>query len=239
MSNPTLHFRPARAGDADACAPLIFASGVSECRFYFGASDEQCIAFLRYAFTSDHSRYSWRRHYVSCAADGTVLSVIAAHHHPDVRLDDLHVVWLGLRFFGLGKTIPMLPRGMIIEREMLPPKRGQILLGNFATEQRVRGTGIFTAMLTDALTSGWLRWTSDNQYLLDVRLDNTRARHLYERLGFAAQPRQRPPHPRLPTELTAMRMIWSAQGMAALRAQTTSTRKLSDNAAQANSEGPW
>jgi ribosomal protein S18 acetylase RimI-like enzyme len=217
-----LRFRPAQASDADACAPLIFASGTGEFRFYLGQSDPRCIAFLRHAFTLKHSRYSWRRYYVACAPDDTALCVMGAHHHQDTRLDDLHESWLALRFFGPLKAPALLRRGLALEHELPAPQRGQTLLASFATAERVRGTGIFTSMLTHALTSGWLRHMPDSpsnhQYVLDVLLTNTRARHLYERLGFTAQQHQRPPSPRLPAELTAMRMAWSAEGMAALRA---------------------
>jgi ribosomal protein S18 acetylase RimI-like enzyme len=202
----------------------MFASGPDEFQFYLGQPDQRCIAFLRLAFASSHGRYSWRRYYVACAADGTVLSQMAAHHYRDARFDDLHEVGMMLRLFGLRQAPAILRRGAILACELPAPKRGQTLLTSIATDEQARGTGIFTRMLAHALTSGWLRSTPGNQYLLDVLLTNTHARRLYERLGFAAQPRQAPPHPRLPAELVATRMAWSGQGIAALREQAEAIR---------------
>jgi ribosomal protein S18 acetylase RimI-like enzyme len=224
MSSLALHFRPAQAGDADACAPLIFASGVHEFGFFLDQPDQPCIAFLRLAFASNHGRYSWRRHYVACSPDGAVLCEIAAHEYGHTTADDLHLTWMLLRFFGPLKTPGMLVRGSVIETELPPPNRGQTLLTNLATDPRMRGQGICTAMLAHALASGWLL-RDGGQCLLDVRLDNPDARRLYERLGFIAQPRPHPPSVRLPSELVSMRMVWSAQGMAALRESIASSQK--------------
>jgi len=217
MSDAPWRFRPAQAGDAAACAPLIFASGTHELRFFLDVPDEQSMAFLRFAFALDQGRFSWRRHYVACAPDGTVLSEMAAHDHRDTRLDAPVLVWLLLRFFGPLKTPGILRRGLILDSEMPPPQRGQTLLTDIATDARVRGQGVFTAMLADALASGWLRCAAGGQYLLDVLRSNARARRVYERLGFVPQPRRRPPAARLPAELIALRMAWSAEGQTALR----------------------
>ncbi|MDR0458425.1 MAG: GNAT family N-acetyltransferase [Burkholderiaceae bacterium] len=226
MNGEQWRFRPAQTSDAAACAPLIFASGVHEFRFFLGVPDEQSLAFLRFAFALDHGHFSWRRYYVACSPDGTVLSEMSAHGHRDTRLDDPYLAWIALRFFGPRQTPGILRRGAILGGELPAPERGQVLLANFATDTRMRGAGIFTALLAHALTSGWLRCAPGGQYVLDVRLDNIRARHLYERLGFVAQPRRRPPSARLPAGLISTRMVWSGQGMVALRAQAAPSDQL-------------
>jgi ribosomal protein S18 acetylase RimI-like enzyme len=177
---------------------------------------------LRFAFAMNFGRFSWRRCYVACAPDGTVQSHMAARDYRDIERGSLHMNWMVLYFFGLRKTRGILTRGGVLGSELPAPERGQTLLVNIATEPAVRGMGIFTAMLTDALVSGWLRSAPDDRYVLDVLLSNDRTRRLYERLGFVAQPRQFPPPAGLPAELISMRMAWSAQGMAALRAQAQS-----------------
>ena len=235
MNNPAQHFRPAHASDAIACTPLMFAAGIHEFRFFLGVPDDQILAFLRFAFALDRGHFSWRRHYVACAPEGSVLSEMAAHDHRDTLFDDPHLAWTVLRFFGPLQTPGILGRGLILSSELPAPKRGQTLLTNIATDARVRGMGIFPAMLAHALTSGWLHCAPGGQYLLDVVQDNTRARHVYERLGFVAQPRRRPPSARLPAALISQRMVWSAQGMAALREQgaTMQTEALQDQPASA------
>jgi GNAT superfamily N-acetyltransferase len=206
-----LQFRPARASDAQACAPLVFASGVREFGFFLGESPEDCIAFLRFAFASGSGRFSWRRHRVALAADGTVVGVMAAHDGRSILLDDPHVAFMLLRFFGLRRTVSMLLRGLVVEGELPAPKRAQTLLAHCATQESVRGTGVFSALFADALRSGEPATGADREIVLDVLISNTRARDLYRRLGFVELPRRRERSQRLPSELESVRMRFSAE----------------------------
>jgi ribosomal protein S18 acetylase RimI-like enzyme len=181
-----------------------------------GESDERCIAFLRFGFTSNHGMFSWRHHYVACAPDGVVLAEISVHDHSDALLDVLHLIWMLLRFFGLFKTVKILLRGLVLQNEQPAPQRGQILIKSYSIDKRVQGSNVGRMMFMHAVSSGWLRFPPNTQYLLNVRQDN-RARHLYERLGFVTQPRQRPPSARLPAELVSVRMVWSEQGVQSAR----------------------
>jgi ribosomal protein S18 acetylase RimI-like enzyme len=198
--------RPARADDARACAPLLFASGVQEFSFFLGVPAERCIAFLAFAFAAGQGRFSWRRHRVAVAPDGTVLAVMAAHDGRAIGLDDPHVAWMLLRFFGPLRTCGMLARGLILEHELPAPKRHQTLVAHCATDERWRGTGVFSALFDDARQTGALHQADAREVLLDVLVSNTRARALYERLGFVELPRTRPRARRLPAALASVRM---------------------------------
>ncbi|CAB3760759.1 acetyltransferase [Burkholderia sp. MSh2] len=201
-----VRFRAADAADAASCAPLVFASGVAEFGFFLGESDASCIAFLQQAFRSRHGRFSWRRHRVAVADDGAVLAVMAIHDGRRTTFDDVHVVWALGRFFGVRRTIGQLLRGLILETEIPAPKRSQILVAHCATDERQRGTGIFSALFRDALDTGALPTDGGRDVVLDVLTRNVRARTLYERLGFAALPRPRARSRRLPAELDSIRM---------------------------------
>ncbi|WGY69093.1 GNAT family N-acetyltransferase [Burkholderia cepacia] len=204
-----VRFRAADADDATSCGPLVFASGVAEFGFFLGESDARCIAFLQQAFRSRHGRFSWRRHRVAVADDGTVLAVLAIHDGQRTMFDDVHVVWALARFFGVRRTIGQLLRGLVLETELPAPKRSQILVAHCATDERQRGTGIFSALFQDALDSGALPADGSREVVLDVLIRNVRARALYERLGFAALPRPRARSRRLPVELDSIRMRFS------------------------------
>ncbi|KVQ58864.1 acetyltransferase [Burkholderia territorii] len=199
-------FRAACADDAAACAPLVFASGVGEFGFFLGESDARCIAFLQQAFRSRHGRFSWRRHRVAVGADGTVHAVMAIHDGRRTMFDDVHIVWALARFFGVRRTTGQLLRGLVLETEIPAPKRAQILIAHCATDERRRGTGIFTALLRDALATGALPDDDSRDIVLDVLTRNERARALYERLGFTALPRSRKRSRQLPAELDSVRM---------------------------------
>ncbi|WP_175846613.1 GNAT family N-acetyltransferase [Burkholderia arboris] len=204
-------FRAADADDAAACGPLVFASGVGEFDFFLGESDARCIAFLQQAFRSRHGRFSWRRHRVAVAEDGAVLAVLAIHDGQRTMFDDVHVVWALARFFGVRRTIGQLLRGLILETELPAPKRSQILVAHCATDERLRGTGVFSALFRDALDTGALPADGSRDIVLDVLTRNVRARTLYERLGFTALPRPRARSRRLPAALDSIRMRFSRQ----------------------------
>ncbi|UTV55520.1 GNAT family N-acetyltransferase [Burkholderia arboris] len=199
-------FRAADADDAAACGPLVFVSGVGEFGFFLGESDARCIAFLQQAFRSRYGRFSWRRHRVAVAGDGAVLAVMAIHDGQRTMFDDLHVVWALARFFGVRRTIGQLLRGLILETELPAPKRSQILVAHCATDERLRGTGVFSALFRDALDTGALPADGSRDVVLDVLTRNVRARTLYERLGFVALPRPRARSRWLPAGLDSIRM---------------------------------
>lgn len=207
-----VRFRAASADDAAACAPLVFASGVAEFGFFLGESDARCIAFLQQAFRSRHGRFSWRRHRVAVGDDGAVLAVMAIHDGQRTTFDDVHVVWALVRFFGVRLTVGQLLRGLVLETELPAPKRSQILVAHCATDERQRGTGVFSALFRDALDTGALPGDGSREVVLDVLTRNVRARALYERLGFVALPRRRARSRRLPDELDSIRMRFGGRG---------------------------
>ena len=207
-----VRFRAASANDAAACAPLVFASGVAEFGFFLGESDARCIAFLQQAFRSRHGRFSWRRHRVAVGDDGAVLAVMAIHDGQRTTFDDVHVVWALARFFGVRRTVGQLLRGLVLETELPAPKRSQILVAHCATDERQRGTGVFSTLFRDALDTGALPVDGSRDVVLDVLTRNARARALYERLGFVVLPRQRARSRRLPGELDSIRMRLERRG---------------------------
>lgn len=204
-----LTFRAARAEDAAAAAPLVFASGEREFRFFLGVSSDECIAFLRYAFALSAGRFSWRRHRVALDVNGKVAGVLAAHDGRDILPDDPHIAWTLLRHFGLRRTVPMLLRGLVLEQELPKPKRGQTLVAHCAVAPATRGKGVFSVLFGNAQQTGMRGFASEEgerEIVLDVLVSNTRAAALYRRLGFVDVPRRRPRSRRLPAELESIRM---------------------------------
>jgi ribosomal protein S18 acetylase RimI-like enzyme len=201
-----LQFRPARAEDAEACAPLIFASGVREFGFFLGEPDDRCIEFLAFAFTSKHGRFSYRRHRVAVTGDDKVIAVLVTHDGRNIWLDDPHVALILLVFFGVRRTVGMLLRGLVLESELPAPKSSQTLIAHCATDEQMRGTGVFSALFADLLRAGPMQDEPDRQVVLDVLVSNRRAYDLYRRLGFVELPRRAPISRRLPHELESVRM---------------------------------
>ncbi|MFM0044167.1 GNAT family N-acetyltransferase [Paraburkholderia sediminicola] len=201
-----LQARPARAEDAEACASLIFASGVREFGFFLGESDKRCAEFLEFAFTSKHGRFSYRRHHVAVTGDGKVAAVLAMHDGRNTWFDDPHVALMLLMFFGVRRTVAMLLRGLVLESELPAPKSSQTLIAHCATGEQMRSTGVFSTLFTSVLRAGLMHDEPDRQIVLDVLVSNRRAYDLYQRLGFVELPRRAPISRRLPHELESVRM---------------------------------
>lgn len=210
-----LSFRPARARDAAACAPLVFASGEHEFEYFLGVPAKQCIAFLAYAFALSGGRFSWRRHEVAVDASGRIVAVLAAHDGRRILSDDPHIVWTLLRHFGPLRTVPMLLRGLVLETELPKPKHAQTLIAHCATRDDARGTGVFSALFEHALRGDVAHMrgleAGNREIVLDVLVSNTRAAALYRRLGFVDLPRRKPRSSRLPAELESVRMRFEAR----------------------------
>lgn len=209
---PALTFRAARAEDAAAAAPLVYASGERELRFFLGVSSGECVAFLRDAFALSAGRFSWRRHRVALDASGEIIGVLAAHDGRDMRADDPHIAWTLLRHFGLRRTVPMLLRGLVLEQELPKPKRSQTRVAHCAVAAAMRGTGVFSALFGDARRTGMRGLAGEpdeREIVLDVLVSNTRAAALYRRLGFVEVARPRPRSRRLPDDLESIRMRFS------------------------------
>ncbi|MEZ2354323.1 GNAT family N-acetyltransferase [Caballeronia sp. RCC_10] len=119
----------------------------------------------------------------------------AGHSVPD----DVAFAWQVLRHFGFIRAIGILARGARLATELPPPARGQKLIAHCATRADYRGRGALTALMTNTLQA------VQPPFVLDVRLDNSRARALYSRLGFDAMKRNRCSHPRVPSELRSER----------------------------------
>ena len=199
--------RPARSDDADNAAPLVFTSGKQEFGFLFGAPPDECIAFLLAAFASTHGRFSWRRHWVSTTEGDIAVAVLATHGSSTTLSDNLWFAWMTLRFFGLLRTVGVLRRGLILESELPPPRRGETLLAHCATREDTRSRGVFSALLNAARSSKTAPSIPKSEGLvLDVLVSNERAAQLYRRLGFVALERKRPRARTLPAELESVRM---------------------------------
>jgi ribosomal protein S18 acetylase RimI-like enzyme len=202
-----LSFRPAQASDAEAAAPLIFASGIREFSFFLGEPPEVCTAFLRFAFASKWGRFSWRRHRVAVAGDGSVLSLLAIHDGRTTLLDDPHIAFALLRFFRVRRTVAILWRGLALESELPAPRRGQVLFAHCATLEGMRGRGAFSELFEFALRADTLGiQQASRERVLDVLISNRAAFALYKRLGFVALPRTRSLSRRLPEDLESVRM---------------------------------
>ncbi len=207
FSGGTYCFRKARAEDASACAPLIFASGEQELEYLLGVPRARCIAFLEAGFRANMGRFSWTRHYVVADHNGVVVGVMAFHDARQVRWDDLAMVMLLLTQFSVWRATGIVMRGVALKNHLTRPRRHQILMAHCAVKESLRASGIFTHLFRYGVSREVSRVGEDRELLLDVRVANTRARDLYRRLGFSSGTNAPYPRPkRLPATLHSIRM---------------------------------
>ena len=200
--------RPARAEDAAALAPLVYASGEAEFQYLLGTDAAGCIAFLQRVIAWPRGHFSWRRHLVAVAGDD-IVAVIAAQDGRVQWSDNPLIAHAFIRHFGLPAALGIMMRGLRLEKEIPPPKRSQTLLAHCATAPAWRSRGLFRQLFAHALQHGLLPARPGQELVLDVLVDNPRAMALYRRCGFQAPATPRPLTRGLPRQLQAIRMRWA------------------------------
>ncbi|MHC1478962.1 GNAT family N-acetyltransferase [Frateuria aurantia] len=208
-ANPsgTVICRPARADEAAVLAPLVYASGEAEFQYLLGVDAGQCIAFLQRVIAWQRGHFSWRRHLVACV-DDSVVAVIAIQDGRVQWSDNPLVAHAFIRHFGLSAALGIMIRGLRLEKEIPPPKRTQTLLAHCATDPAWRSRGLFRQLFDHALQHKLLPAHAGQSLVLDVLVDNPRAKALYQRCGFLAPATPRPLTSGLPRQLHAIRMTY-------------------------------
>ena len=176
-----LDFRPARPEDADAAAPLIYASGPDQFDYVFCATHaSQSLEFLRFAFASGRGRFAWRNTTVACIDDRVVGVGTAYGAETNVRyfFED---GWLIARYYGACAPGVMI-RGLRAEGVIIPPKRSEWMIAHLAMAPEERGHGIGARMIHHLMERG--RVARLPSAVLDVSVENARAEALYRRVGF-------------------------------------------------------
>ncbi len=199
--------RPARAADAIALAPLVYASGEAEFQYLLGVDAAGCIAFLERVIAWNRGHFSWRRHRVA-TVDGQLAAVIAIQDGRVQWSDNPLVAHAFIRHFGLRAALGIMVRGIRLEKEIPPPARRQTLLAHYATAPDWRSRGLFRRLFQQALEQGLLPAAASQSLVLDVLVDNPRAMALYRRCGFQAPATPRPLTAGLPAALQAVRMTY-------------------------------
>lgn len=208
VNTSSLIFRQAAASDAAALAPLVHAAGSEEFAWLFKASVSEAETFLRRAIARPHGRFSWKRHIVATLNDAPV-AVLAIQHGRRTCFDGPLAVHDFRVSFGVRRTPSIVRRGLVLEREIPPPRFDQILIQHCATVAELRGHGIFRALFAHVQANYLASFLPHRSLVLDVLDTNERAAMLYRELGFReiAKPVRR--SQALPANLTSTRMQWA------------------------------
>ena len=186
-----LTFRDARPDDAAKTAELIYSAGPETIAYAFATSRHRPIDFIRTTFANGSGVIGYKNHRVALV-DGRIAG-IGAFYNAD-RFDRLsrEMVWQVFRFYGIFKSWGVLKRAGRLATIMPPPPQNVLFVQNVAVDAGMRGRGVCTALFEERI--GAARSEGTRLCVLDVAADNTRARKLYEKLGFQAAEKRNWPY---------------------------------------------
>lgn len=177
-----LRFRPARAEDADAAVPLMYASGPAAFDYVFAnGTDGDAQAFLRRCFVDGDGEFGWRNHWVG-ELDGRVIAVGAGFGADSKWPFTLAAARQILAHYGLRRAVPVIVRGLRVESVIRPPEGDMHYLAHLAVSPELRGRGVGQALISHLLEAA--RAAGRRHIILDVATSNPRAEALYRREGF-------------------------------------------------------
>ena len=173
-------FRPSRAGDAAASAPLAHASGPESFDYVFATRRATGVDFLRHALARPGGEFGYGVHVVGESGGRIVAS---GGGWPGGGGAFARATLASIAGFVPVMSLPaMWKRGAQAVSVMPDPVAGEFYIGHLGVDPAMRGQGVGEAMvrhlLAQAVQSGASR------AVLDVSAENPRAQALYERLGF-------------------------------------------------------
>lgn len=175
-------FRPARADDAEALAPLVYSSGPAAFDYVFTYKTRTpALDFLRRSLRRPGGEFGYGCH-VAGELDGRVVasgSVVTG-------ADSMPFMWNALRSiygcYGVVEGTKVISRGLKVERVVQLPKGDVHYISHIGVDPDYWGRGIGGAIMEHLIAKG--RELGRPKAALDVAVTNPRAEALYLGLGF-------------------------------------------------------
>ncbi len=176
-----LRFRPARPGDVDLAAPLIYSSGAEAFDYILDQGSKVAIAFLRHAFVDGRGFFGYRNHVV-IEADARIAGIGAFYSGREYNALSLGMGRQLFQFYGIKGATAVTRRSLVTLKIMPAPGRQMEYVSSLGVAPHMQSKGIGTALLSRHKKMARARQRS--VYALDVSVNNPRAQQLYERFGF-------------------------------------------------------
>lgn len=182
-------FRPARADDADAAVPLIYASGPEAFNYVFGPTNPGgALAYLRAAFRDGAGEFGYRNHVVGVRGDD-IVAAGAGWGSATTLPFTLSAARQFFTQFGPLAACGAITRGLATERVVRPPVATEFCIGHLGVRDDLRGMGLGGALMHHLLALGHAQKLATA--VLDVAITNPRAEGLYTRMGYRVQAERR------------------------------------------------
>ncbi|WP_172435972.1 GNAT family N-acetyltransferase [Sediminicola luteus] len=179
MHQPSL--RNCTPNDAHWAVPLIYASGPDAFDYVFQTKNQKAQEFLSFAFKRKGGEFSFDNHY-ALTLEGRPIGIGAIFDGKKALGFPLTDAQNIMRYYKL-QSPQVLVKGLRTEKIIQPPKTFEHSLVHLAIDPQLRGQGLGTtlvALLMQQLPLGAM----GEKFVLDVSLENPRAKKLYKTLGF-------------------------------------------------------
>ena len=177
--------RSAKPSDAPIVSRLMYYSNRKLALYLFAETERAVLRILHDLFQIPNHAFSYTQAFVAEYNGRVVGSVFGfcGGREKSLRLATIYKV--GFRWFKIVRfrRVPRIIRALIdFGRVYLPVSEGEYYLYFLAVMPRFRGRGIGRQLIKFAGFQARIRGLK--KIILDVEVDNKRARRLYERLGY-------------------------------------------------------
>ncbi len=184
VKDPLTMRRP-RADEAAVVAALMVESSAALHDFCFTVGGVQAASFLTFAAAQADGIFGSGQQVVAVSTAGRVVATMTLYAGRDFR----RLTWQTTRqiasFYGPWRALRVACRSLATLPLFTTPRRDGMFLANICVDRSVRGTGVFSLLLQEAVAEARRRGCRVLE--LDVSYGNDAARAAYEHLGFRVQ----------------------------------------------------
>lgn len=180
-----LELRLAQPSDAKAAAPIFYQSADQILDYLYRTKKHAPTEFIEYAFARKDNFLSYDLNVLCLNDSQEIVGIGASFTRQRFIIRTLNTGLLTLKFFGIFSGTWIIIKSLLIEKIIPPPASGELYLANLCVIPQYRSKGVMSKMFT-----WWIEQLPKlgvNKISLDVRVDNLRAKALYERWGLTVQ----------------------------------------------------
>lgn len=169
--------------DVDLAVPLIYSSGPDAFNYVFSEGGIGPLDFLTFAFQSKGGEFSYDNH-VAMLLDNQLIGIGSCFSGSRAASFTFHDALKIVKLYKF-KAIKVMLRGLKVEHIIKLPKKQEMALAHIAISEAFRSKGYGQKLMEYLMTNASLM--ESEYFVLDVSALNTRAKELYERLGFESE----------------------------------------------------
>jgi len=177
-------FRPAKKSDSFDMAPLVIASAPETVDYLYQSKSRSAVEFIRYSLATDAGYLGYSIYHVALK-DNEIVAVYANYDHKNSLRKSAALIKSIVAFYSFPQCLLVICRLIRLLKLTPLPEKGANYLASISVDSSFKAQGIGTAIINKMIDH-----SKDQGYkalALDVSIDNTHARNLYQRMGFIQQ----------------------------------------------------